>query len=309
MSSKLSPKKINNKPQIKKSDVDFYKMSFLFFLLCGVVLLILNITTTLSMRQASGRNTAFELYTLFNSIPYIAVVGILLVSSVIWYIVCRVRKVNEELKVFSSLDAVVLMLYTCFFSLYFGKSVVSRADDCYFVLVATGVLALIYYVSKIYHRDFLIFTIENALLSLLLYKYWHVFTAKGVAGKILIAVAFAVLGIVFVKYAPKLTSRLKSSKKGTKNKPLCFPYFVSLVLWAVFMFIRHPSLINMYYKSAGVDLAALANPENALFAENMLKAEGVNAFLGFMSSGTMITVLFVQYLIFAIVYTIKLIRE
>lgn len=40
MSSKLSPKKRENAVKLKKSDMDFYRMSAMFFLLCGVLLLI-----------------------------------------------------------------------------------------------------------------------------------------------------------------------------------------------------------------------------------------------------------------------------
>ena len=61
MSSKLSQGKKTNTNSIKKSDVDFYKMSSMFFILCAMVLLIMRVSTTLAQRHSSGLNMAYEL--------------------------------------------------------------------------------------------------------------------------------------------------------------------------------------------------------------------------------------------------------
>ena len=190
MSSKLSPKKRENAVKLKKSDMDFYRMSAMFFLLCGVLLLILKVSTTIAVRQSTGRNMGYELYKLFRHPAYIAFVGILLAASIVWVIVCRVKKINEHDRVFSSINALALMLYVTGFSLFFGVRIVNNASSCTFALAATIILALLYYISKFYHRDFLLFSIENALLALLLYRYWPIYTARGIVGKILLIVAF-----------------------------------------------------------------------------------------------------------------------
>jgi len=71
----------------------------------------------------------------------------------------------------------------------------------------------------------------------------------------------------------KCQTRPHHAAKG--DAPLMFPYFVSLVIWTVFMFIKLPDI--------------LGEP--------------------LVHSDTMLTVMLVQYIVFAIVYTIKLIRE
>lgn len=273
MSSKLSPKKRENAVKLKKSDMDFYRMSAMFFLLCGVLLLILKVSTTIAVRQSTGRNMGYELYKLFRHPAYIAVAGILLAASIVWVIVCRVKKINEHDRVFSSINALALMLYVTGFSLFFGVHIVNNASSCTFALAATIILALLYYISKFYHRDFLLFSIENALLALLLYRYWPIYTARGLVGKVLLIVAFAAVGIAFVPYLKKCQTRPHRAQKS--DSPLMFPYFVSLVIWAVFMFIKLPDI-----------------PGEPLI-----------------HSDTMLTVMLVQYIVFAIVYTIKLIRE
>lgn len=222
MSSKPSTKKQETSLQVKKSDMDFYKMSALFFILCGVLLLILNVSTTLTMRHATGRNMAYELYKLFRSPAYMVVAGILLAASVVWVIVNKVKKVNESGRVMSSVNALALMLYVTAFSLFFGVRIVNNAADCMFALAATIVLALLYYIYKIYHRDFFVFSVENALLALLLYRYWHVYTTRGLVGKVLLVAAFAAVGAVAVSYLKKKLS-CPHAKKSVKTHRSCSP--------------------------------------------------------------------------------------
>ena len=83
MSSKLSPKKRDTAAKLKKSDMDFYRMSAIFFLLCAVLLLILRVSTTITVRQATGQNMGYELYKLFRHPVYIVLVGALLAASII----------------------------------------------------------------------------------------------------------------------------------------------------------------------------------------------------------------------------------
>lgn len=273
MSSKLSPKKRDTAAKLKKSDMDFYRMSAIFFLLCAALLLILRVSTTITVRQATGQNMGYELYKLFRHPAYIVLVGALLIASIVWVIVCRVKKINEHERMFSSINALSLMLYVTGFSAFFGVRIVNNASSCMFALTATIVFALLYYISKIYHLDFLVFSIENALLTLFLYRYWPIYTTRGIVGKILLVVAFAAVGIAFVPYLKKCQTRPHHAEKG--DAPLMFPYFVSLVIWTVFMFIKLPDI--------------LGEP--------------------LVHSDTMLTVMLVQYIVFAIVYTIKLIRE
>ena len=276
MSSKLSQGKKTNTNSIKKSDVDFYKMSSMFFILCAMVLLIMRVSTTLAQRHASGLNMAYELYKLFRHPVYIAVVSLLLVASAVWVVVSRVKKTDESLRVLSSVNALAPMLYVAYFSAYFGVKIVNNASDCMFILAVTVVLALLYYVSKIYHQDFLLFSLENALLAGLLYKYWHVYTTRGIAGKVLLVIVFAAVGIAASWYIKKNCTK-HPSQRIKQRSLLFFPYYISLAFWTVFMFIK----ISDVTGEAPLSI----------------------------NSTTMLTVMLAQYIVFAIVYTIKLIRE
>lgn len=276
MSSKLSQGKRTNTNSIKKSDVDFYKMSSMFFILCAMVLLIMKVSTTLAQRHSSGLNMAYELYKLFRHPAYIAVAAVLLIASAVWVAVSKVKKIDESLKVLSSVNALALMLYVAFFSAYFGVRIVNNAADCMFILAVTIVLAVLYYVSKIYHQDFMLFSIENAVLAALLYRYWHVYTTRGIVGKVLLAVVFAALGIAASWYIKKNCAK-HPSQRAKQRSSLFFPYYISLAFWTVFMFIK------------------IAN----VTGEAPLS----------INSATMLTVMLAQYIVFAIVYTIKLIRE
>ena len=275
MSSKLSPKKNTNtfSPATRKNEVDFWKKSILFFAFVGIVMFILSVSSSLVERHASGNNIAYEMYNLFRSPVYIVIVAILFIASTVWMVYTKfIKKQDESLRYFSSLNAFVIMLYVAGFSLYFGIRLVNSNEACTFILALTVALAIIYYVSKMYHPDFLLYTVETFILALLLYRYWHVYTIPGIVGKALLIVAFAAVGIVFTRVFKKYTSRAVNNKKITA---LCYPYWISLALWAVFMFIK-------VHDPASIAVINLA---------------------------TMLTVLLVQYIVFAIVYTIRLIRE
>ena len=275
MSSKLSPKKIANTPSTaaRKAEIDFWKKSILFFVFVGIVMFIMSISSSLVERQASGNNLAYELYNLFRSPIYIAVVAVLLVASVVWLVFARIiKKQDESLMYFSSLNAFLVMSYVAFFSFYFGIKLVNSTTPCTFMLAVTVAIAVIYYASRMYHPDFLVYTVETFILALLLYRYWHVYTVPGIVGKGLLIIAFAAVGVVFTISLKKYTSRAVNNKKITA---LCYPYWISLALWAVFMFIK-------IHDPASIAVINLA---------------------------TMLTVLLVQYIVFAIVYTIRLIRE
>ena len=276
MSSRFSRNSSKKKESISKKDIDFYKMSVLFFIACGVVMLILKASSTLNVRQATGGNMAYELNRIFNSPVYIGIVSVLLVCAFAWYIFCRVKKKDESEKTFSSINAVALMIYVTAFSAYFGRRVINNIKDCMFALIATIALVLIYYISKIYYRDFLVFSIENAVLALFLYRYWHVYTTPGIVGKILLIVAAAAIGFASsVLIKSKFVSRNKSTDKKRFYTPMFFPYYISLAVWAVFMFIKLPDPL------------------------------GASVF----TIGQMLIAFLVQYIVFAIIYTIKLINN
>lgn len=274
MSSKLSPKKTATvSVAARKAEVDFWKKSILFFIFVGVILFIMSISTSLVERQSSGNNLAYELNKLFSNPVYIVFIAVLLAASVVWAVYTRlIRKKDESLSYFSSINALLVMLYISGFSAFFGIKLVNSTEDCSFVLALTVAIAVVYYVSKMYHPDFLVYTVETFILAFLLYRYWYVYTVAGIVGKALIIVAFAAVGFVFGSALKKYTSRAVNNKKITA---LFYPYWISLAIFAVFMFIK----VHNPASVAVINLAA------------------------------MLTILLAQYIVFAIVYTIRLIRE
>lgn len=275
MSSKFSANKktVTQSTAMKKEEVGFWKKSIFFFIIVGVIMFIMSISSSLIERQSTGKNIAFELYKLFRSPLYIGVVLALFAASLVWVVVTKlIKRKNESLRYFSSVNAVLIMLYVVGFSVYFGRKIVNSHAEVTLVLAVTVGLAVVYYVSKMYNPDFLAYTVETFLLLLLLYKYWHVYTVPGIVGKILLIVAFAAVGAVILPALKKHTSRAVNNRKISA---LCYPYWISLVLWAAFMFIK----IN--------------NPTG----------------IAVINVSTMLTILLVQYIVFAIVYTIRLIRE
>lgn len=269
MSSKLS--KSNNKQVYKmsKNDAVFYRTSSLFFILCAIVLFIVRIMDTASLRISTGENMAYKLYNLFRNPVYIGVIAVLLVASFAWMIISKVKKTDESRRILTSVNALSLVLYVIAFSFYYGSSGGrTSVSESVFALTVTIVLGLIYFISKIYHKDFLVFSIENAVLSLLLYRYFDVSGTKGIIGKILLIVAALIIGIVVArKFSLAEATRKIKIKRYTL---MSFPYFVTLAIWAISMFLN------------GVD---------------------------FVSRGILLAVMLIQYILFAIVYTIKLIRE
>lgn len=273
MSSKFSPNKktINQSIATRREEVSFWKKSIFFFVLVGVILFIMSISSSLVERQASGNNIAFELYKLFRSPWYVVVIGVLFVASAVWVVFSKlIKKKNESLMYFGSVNAFFVMLYIAGFSFYFGHKIINSNAEVTLVLAVTIGLAVVYYVSSMFNPDFTIYTVETFLLAFLLYKYWYVYTIPGIIGKILLIIAFASVGAVLLPSLKKHTSRANK-----RLSPLCYPYWISLALWCVFMFIK----IN--------------NPTG----------------IAIVNLSTMLTILLVQYIVFAIVYTIRLIKE
>ena len=260
----------------RRNDADFYRMTLLFFALAAILLLLLRASANIAARHASGANTAYNLYKIFHHPAGMAAVGILLAASTVWFIVCRVRKKDESTVYFSSTNALLLSAYLVFFALFFGTRVVNRRSECIFMLCVTAALAALYYIFKLYHFDFFVFSAENALLAVLLYRYHSVYGVRGIVGKALLVLVGIYVGLYLRSWFGKHGAS-RFGKKGTMNRrgALIWPYFVSLGLFAVFMFIKLPD-----------PTAAPLIP-----------------------SGTMLTAMVIQYALFAIRYTIRLIRE
>ena len=139
-----------------------------------------------------------------------------------------------------------------------------------FFVAVTIALAAVYYISKFYNADFTFYSLVTAFMSVAMYLWAQNFGTLEVVIKVLCVFVAAAACIVFRK---KIAELRVSRKKKTSF--LVFPSYISAAIGCVFLFWRYFTLNGPL----------------------------------FITLGGMLTVMFVQYIVFAIVYTIRLIRD
>lgn len=244
-------------------------MTGVFAIACVFVLLVLKMQDTVTERIASGRNLTYNFYAFCHSPLFAAAAVIALAASIGWFVYCKKKKVDESFRICSSTDCLVIVGYLIFFTLCFGTEIGSMLHG--FFVAVTIALAVLYYASKIYKSDFIFYSSVTAVFAVCIYLWGLIFEPHIIALKLAVIAAGVASCIVFSK---KL-SALKLTKK-TKASFLVFPAYISLALGAVFLF-----------------WGRLFNLMSPLF----------------LSRTIMLIILFAQYIIFAIVYTIRLIKE
>ena len=266
---------------LRKSDIDFYKMTGVFAVACVFILLVLKMKDTGLERIASGRNLTYNLYS-FCHTPLFAVVAIAAVAgAAAWFVYCRVKKVDESGRIFTSTNCLSLVAYFGFFFACFGLNASSRLHS--FFVVVTICLALLYYASKIYNVDFIVYSALTAVMAVAVYLWALRFEAYMVALKLLIAAA----GIAVCVIYKKNISSLKVSKQR-KASFLVFPCYISVALGIVFLF-----------------WAFFQNMEFFRTSEALLKVQSAI----FLNRGMMLAVIIAQYVVFAIIYTVRRIKD
>ncbi len=254
---------------LRKSDVDFYKMTGVFAICCVFVLLVLKMQDTVTERIASGKNLTHNFYMLCHS-PLFWVLSVAAVAaSVGWFCYCKKKSIDESFRIFSSVDCLAIVGYLAFFTLCFGTGRGSSLHG--FFIAITIVLAVLYYASKIYKYDFIFYSAVTAVFAVCIYLWGLNFEAFYVVIKLAAIVLAAAACVLF----NKKIKALKITKK-TKASFLVFPAYISLVLGGVFLFWGR--------------FFTLLSPL-------------------FLSRTIMLAILLVQYMVFAIVYTIRLIKE
>ena len=261
------------KTAIKKSDIDFYKMSGVFALACVFVILILRMYNTITLRHSTGKNLTYNIYELCRNPIFLVAGGLLFVGAAAWFVHDLVKKTDASMKLFTGYEAICIMLYLASFALTFGVEINSTRHM--FFLAFTIAAACLYYISKIFHVDFIFYTVMNGIFVLSLYASSQIVTPVFLAIKaVLVVIAVAVCCYFRKKYGASAKTE-KHTNKRQKTSYLFFPVWISLVLWALFMFWR---------------------------------AFTINTPL-FITTNFMLMVMLVQYLVVGIVYTIRLIRE
>ena len=133
-------KKKNEVTVLKKADIDFYKMTGIFAIACVFVLLVLKMQDTGLERIASGKNLTYNFYAFCHTPLYAVIAVVALVGAIGWFAYCRIKKIDETYRVFSSTNCLAVVLYLGFFTACFGFEVSSSLHS--FFIVVTICLAL-----------------------------------------------------------------------------------------------------------------------------------------------------------------------
>lgn len=265
MSSSLKKKKNESKYTLSKSDLEFYKMTGVFAIACVFVLLALKMQETRTYRFSSGQDLTYNFYTFCHTPAFIAIALLALVGTVGWFAVSKIKKIDESGRVFSSLNCLAVFAYLAFFTLCFGLRSASELHG--FFIVATIAACALYYVSKIFNADFVLYSCVTAILSAGIYVFALYFEPYMIAIKALLVIACIAIIVLFSKHI----KGMKISKKK-KASFLIFPCYISLAIGAVCLFVRIvPSIC--------------------------------------IAKTAMLALLLAQYVAFAIVYAIRLIKE
>lgn len=265
----IKNKKKQAKHALSKGDIDFYKMSGVFAIVCVFVLLTLNMQSSQIERISSGKDLTYNFYQ-FCRTPMFFVLAILAAAgSICWFVFSKVKKIDESRRIFTSTNCLAIVLYLGFFTVCFGLRESSTNHG--FFIGATIALAVLYYISKFYKADFVVYSLVTGVVAAAIQFWALLFELPYIIVKLVIIAAAAVAVVVFKN---KISS-LKVTQQ-TKSKFLVFPCFVVLALGTVFLFWRGvPALQNILFLNRNMMLAGL----------------------------------FVQYIVFAIVYTVRRIKD
>ena len=266
---------------LSKSDIDFYKMTGVFALACIFVLLALKMQNSRIERIVSGKDLTYNFY-MFCKTPLFAVISaVALIGTVAWFVVCKVKKINESKSLFTSTNCLVLVGYLVFFTLCFG--IREGSTNHGFFIVATIIAATLYYISKLYNIDFVMYSVVTSFFAAAIGLWAMMFETAFVILKLVIIA----LGIAVCVIFNKKINSLKISKRK-KETFLTFPIYIPLVFGSVFLFWAYFQNLPFFRSS-----------EVLLSIQKLI----------FLNRNTMLIILFVQYIAFAIVYTIRRIKD
>ncbi len=288
MSILKNRKRAEQKQQLKKSDIDLYKMTGVFAIACIFVLFVFKMKST----QIGAGNLTYAVYELFTNPLFLVMASGVFLASVVWFVYSKNKKIDESRRIFTSTNGLVLAVYLAIFVVCFGMSKTANLHGFFITLTVVG--AVVYYVSKIYNPDFTMFSAITAVNVLAVYLLAYRFDAMFVVLKILI-VGFGVGAVVLFD---KRIKNMKLSKKR-KDSFLIYPAFVSVAMGAIFMFVKFLSTLA-YYFPAGTLQAEQSSATLTVKIANF--AASVDLKVMFMA-------FLIEYIVFAIIYTLRLIRD
>lgn len=268
---------------LKKSDIDFYKMSGVFAIACVFIMLVLKMQRTSVPRAAEGSNMTMNFYMFCRTPLFFVIAGVAAIGALLWFGVCRARKIDESKRIFTSTNCLAVVLYLGFFSACFGLVPGSNLHG--FFVSSTVVMAVLYYISKIFYPDFVMYSVVTAVYCGAIYLFKPTFEPFTVALRIAFIVVCAVACICFHRRIDKL--KVSKKKKSTFIK---FPIYIPLVLGSLFLFWAYIQNAVLYTNTENETLLTLYN-------------------IVFLNRSKMLVIMMVQYIAFAIVYTVRRIKD
>ena len=133
-------KKRNDGYVVKKSDIEFYKMTGVFAVACVFILLVLKMKDTGLERISSGRNLTYNFYSLCHTPLFVVFAVLALAAAVLWFAFSVKKKVDETYRVFSSRSCLALVLYLLFFCVCFGLEFQSSLHSFFIVCRISAVI-------------------------------------------------------------------------------------------------------------------------------------------------------------------------
>ncbi len=224
--------------QLKKADIDFYRMTGVFAIACVFIVLVLKMNSTMVLYHSTGNNMTYNFYMLCKNPVFAVFAGLVAAAGIAWFVLSRIQKKDESMKLIRSSDALVLIGYLAVFWLSFGVRI--NSQNHMFFIAFTIIASVLYYISRLYKSDFLFYSTLNALFALVLY-----FTADkaGTGYTVFKAVLIALSVAAIMLFPKKNKSHFKNSKH---NKALFYiPSYVSLLMFVVFLFIREFTFITV----------------------------------------------------------------
>lgn len=193
--------KKENANKIKRTDVLYYRMLIAFAVLIGVVFSITYLTNTVEKAN---------MFVLEIAPKITLVTALLLIPTVVFFVIRRIKKSDESLKTLASGFLLLMNLWVVsVFALYNQTS----TKKLFAYIVVTAALYFVYY---LYSRDFFVFSLYNAIYAVLL---MFIYSASFIEHIILSVLAvLASVGVVALALASKNKPITMNVGKRTKIK-------------------------------------------------------------------------------------------
>ncbi len=230
------PKNFSSKEQEKmyRQDILSFRMSALFILAVIMTVVLFNLRSSI---------LRIEIHSLSRNHTSRIVASCIPVLPIVWFLICKLRKVDESLRLISSANVVCVVTYICALFLYWGTTYHPLA----LAFSLTLYLPLLYFIYNMFEKDFFVFSLSNFVFASALYLTG----ITGLTGIARIIVSIAA-GVALSLSAFMCYHSYYLSKKFTKNKKYKYtftPAYISFVLTIVFVSLSNVmniTFVNQY---------------------------------------------------------------